>query len=75
MDVGSKNTFEKLMIGLLSEDELAALLDVKAQTLQSWRVQKTGPDFVKLGKAVFYRKTDVEDWIAANVVPTNRKMS
>jgi hypothetical protein len=67
--------FSKLMIGLLSEDELASLLDVKPQTLQTWRMQKTGPDFVKLGKAVFYRKLDVEAWVEANVVPTRRVMS
>ena len=63
---------KKLLIGLLSEDELAELISVKTQTLQAWRSQKTGPDFVKLGKAVFYRKSDVEEWIAANVVATNR---
>jgi predicted DNA-binding transcriptional regulator AlpA len=67
--------FSKLMIGLLSEEELAMLLDVKTQTLQTWRVQKTGPDFVKLGKSVFYRKSDVEEWIAANVVATRRVMA
>jgi len=67
--------YNKLMIGLLSEDELATLIDVKSQTLQTWRVQKTGPDFVKLGKSVFYRKSDVEEWIAANVVATNRVAS
>jgi predicted DNA-binding transcriptional regulator AlpA len=67
--------FSKMMIGLLSEDELASLLDVKPQTLQTWRMQKTGPDFVKLGKAVFYRKLDVEAWVEANVVPTRRVMS
>lgn len=67
--------YNKLMIGLLSEHELAALIDVKSQTLQTWRVQKAGPDFVKLGKSVFYRKSDVEEWIAANVVPTRRVMA
>jgi predicted DNA-binding transcriptional regulator AlpA len=67
--------FSKLMIGLISENELASLLDVKPQTLQTWRMQKTGPDFVKLGKNVFYRKLDVETWVEANVVPTRRVMS
>lgn len=61
-----------MSVGLMSEEELAVLLDVKPQTLQTWRVQKTGPDFVKLGKAVFYRRADVEAWIASNVVVTKR---
>ena len=30
---------------------------------------------VKLGRAVFYRRKDVEDWIAMNVVPMDRAMS
>lgn len=59
-------------LGLLSEDELAALIDVKPHTLAVWRAEGKGPDFTKLGKSVFYRRKDVEDWIAANVVVTKR---
>lgn len=59
-------------VGLLSEDDLANILDVGIATLQSWRAGKTGPDYVKAGKKVFYRRADVEEWIAANVVVTNR---
>ena len=72
MDEDNKKTGLRMMVGLLSEDELAVMIDVKPQTLQTWRVQKTGPDFVKLGKAVFYRRSDVEAWIASNVVVTKR---
>lgn len=72
IDEENKKTGLRMMVGLLSEDELAVMIDVKPQTLQTWRVQKTGPDFVKLGKAVFYRRSDVEAWIASNVVVTKR---
>lgn len=72
MDEENKKTGLRMSVGLLSEDELAVMIDVKPQTLQTWRVQKTGPDFVKLGKAVFYRRSDVEAWIASNVVVTKR---
>jgi len=72
VDEDNKKTGLRMMVGLLSEDELAVMIDVKPQTLQTWRVQKTGPDFVKLGKAVFYRRSDVEAWIASNVVVTKR---
>ena len=62
----------RLKLGLMSEDDLARALDVKVTTLQDWRQRKIGPDYVKLGKGTFYRRQDVEDWIAANVVATKR---
>jgi predicted DNA-binding transcriptional regulator AlpA len=48
------------------------MLQVSEDTLREWRRLKTGPDFVKVGKAVLYRETDVQKWIEMNVVPTTR---
>lgn len=59
-------------LGLLSEDELATLLEVKPHTLAVWRSEGKGPDYTRLGKSVFYRQADVETWVAANVVVTKR---
>jgi len=59
-------------IELFSEDDLAEVLDVKPPTLATWRAEEKGPDYVKLGKSVFYRKQDVLEWINANVVLTKR---
>lgn len=61
-------------MGLLSEHDLSALIGVQVRTLQKWRCLKTGPDFVRLGKVVFYRRADIEKWIELNVVPTKRVM-
>ena len=57
---------------LLSPADLAALLAVDERTLAVWRCQKRGPDFVKLGRAVFYRKENVAEWIRLNTVTTDR---
>jgi hypothetical protein len=57
---------------LLSEDDLSALIGVDPRTLAVWRCQKRGPDIVRLGRAVFYRRQDVLDWIALNVSPMDR---
>jgi predicted DNA-binding transcriptional regulator AlpA len=54
-------------LGLLTEEELCSALDNKPATLQQWRCEGYGPKWVKLGKAVFYRFTDVEDWINRSV--------
>lgn len=53
-------------------DELAVMLDVTPATLGEWRRLKQGPDFVKTGKSVMYRETDVQDWLKRNVVPVVR---
>lgn len=62
----------RMELGLMSEDDLCELLEVKVQTLQTWRSNKLGPDYVKLGKSVFYRTADVLEWAALNLVVTRR---
>lgn len=57
---------------LLSPADLAALLSVDERTLATWRTQKRGPDFVRLGRMVAYRRADVNAWVELNVVPTDR---
>jgi hypothetical protein len=59
---------------LLSPTDLSALIGVDERTLAVWRSspRPRGPDFVKLGRAVFYRRADVTAWIELNVTPTDR---
>jgi predicted DNA-binding transcriptional regulator AlpA len=59
---------------MLSPADLAALIGVDERTLAVWRagLRPRGPDFVKLGRAVFYRRADVNAWIALNVTSTDR---
>lgn len=55
-------------LGLMTQEELATMLDVTVDTLREWRRLKQGPDFVKTGKGVMYREIDVQDWLKRNVV-------
>ncbi len=57
--------------GLLSPADLSALIGVDERTLAVWRVGRRGPDFVKLGRAVFYRRADVNAWIELNISATD----
>jgi len=50
-------------LDLISGPELAIALGLAEQTLASWRSDKQGPDFVKLGKSVFYQRDDLAAWI------------
>lgn len=59
------------MSDLLSTDEAARLLSKPAATLVRWRFERVGPPFVKLGKAVRYRREDIEDYIMANRIEPN----
>lgn len=49
-----------------TQSEAADLLRVSPRTLERYRVAGTGPRFVKLGRRVLYRASDLEAWAAAN---------
>ena len=53
---------------LLDQREAARLLRLSERTLERLRLQGGGPLYVKAGRAVRYRETDLEAWIAARVV-------
>ena len=69
MELG-RNLRDKL--GLFTQEELATLLEVTPDTLREWRRLKQGPDFVKTGKGVMYRLSDIQDWLKINVVLATR---
>ena len=45
--------------------EAAGYMDLKKSTLEAWRCRGGGPVFLKLGKAVRYRKKDLDSFINA----------
>lgn len=70
MDVIGYERREGLKI--YNEAELAAMLELKPHTLMQWRAENKGPDYTKLGRSVFYRHSDLMEWIARNVQVVNR---
>ena len=48
---------------LLTETDVAKLLHVSLGTIRRWRIQERGPQFVKLGASVRYRREAVSDWL------------
>jgi predicted DNA-binding transcriptional regulator AlpA len=59
-------------VGLLTTAELSLMIGVTTKQLWSWRSENKGPDYVKLGRTVFYRRADVLDWIERCVVVMKR---
>lgn len=41
---------------------------INVRTLANWRSQGNGPSFVKIGGAIAYRLSDVEEWEKRNTV-------
>lgn len=58
------------MEALLSPRELAQRLDKSTKTLETWRREGTGPAFIRVGREVRYRETDVTRWLERNTVTT-----
>ena len=58
--------------GLLSRSDFAALVGIDERTADTWRAQGKGPDVVRVGRSIFYRRRDVEAFIDMNVVLMDR---
>jgi predicted DNA-binding transcriptional regulator AlpA len=53
---------------LLNEIQAADLLRLSCRTLQAWRSQGVGPEYVKAGRAVRYRRSALIAWTEQNTV-------
>jgi predicted DNA-binding transcriptional regulator AlpA len=56
----------------LKNDEVAAMIGIRPDTLKTWRVQGKGPRYRKIGTsrqgAVYYDRNEVEAWLRAREV-------
>ena len=52
---------------LLTPAELANEWGMKTTTLANWRSAGDGPKFTKIGGKVFYRRQDIQAYIASRV--------
>ena len=50
----------------LTETEAATRLGLKVATLRAWRNQGRGPAYVRLGRAIRYLSTDLDDFLQSN---------
>lgn len=52
----------------LRPDEAASYLRTSDRTLSRWRQMRIGPPWVRAGRAVLYRRKDLDEWLAQNRV-------
>lgn len=50
---------------ILSERQVAEYLNMSAASLRKWRRLGDGPKFVKIGRAVRYKRQDVDTWLSS----------
>ena len=52
---------------LISAAQVPQYLGIQRQTLARWRHEGFGPQWVRMGRLIFYRSTDLRDWIKSRV--------
>ncbi len=52
----------------LDEKRLCAELGISPVTATKWRAKAKGPPFIKVGRLVRYRRSDLESWLALRTV-------
>lgn len=48
---------------MMTTEELSVMLRIAVATLRQWRSEGKGPPWVKVNRAVRYRREDVERWL------------
>jgi len=48
---------------MLNEHQVADYLNMSVASVRRWRLFRKGPKFVKIGRAVRYKHSDVEVWL------------
>lgn len=51
---------------IMTTAQAAEYLQLAEQTLEGWRRKRTGPPFIRIKRAVRYRKGDIDAWLEAN---------
>lgn len=51
---------------MFNTDQASYYLGLARATLEAWRTRGGGPVFIKLGKAVRYRQTDLDEFLEKN---------
>lgn len=52
----------------INTENAAKRVGLSASSLEKARVNGTGPKYIKLGRSVRYRVTDLDEWVACRVV-------
>lgn len=57
---------------LLNEIQAAEMLHHQPSTLQKWRLDRKGPNYIKIGRKIFYEPSEIEKFIRSRRVNLTR---
>ena len=63
MSESTSDTGHNLLADYLTEDQMAAELDVVVETLRRWRRRGEGPPITKFGTRVLYHAPSAREWL------------
>ena len=52
----------------LDEKGLCALLGISSVTATKWRAKAKGPPFIRVGRLIRYRRSDIDAWLRTNTI-------
>jgi hypothetical protein len=64
-----------MLDGYLPESEFAVQINKSIRTFVSWRTQRTGPPWIKVGKEIYYSKAAAREWLKSIEVHAKRSRS
>jgi excisionase family DNA binding protein len=59
---------------LFTEVQAAEFLNLSVRTLQAWRVTGSKIPFIRCGRAIRYRSSDLAAWVSANTVTSTSEV-
>ena len=58
---------------IMTEADVAELMQVTVRTVQGWRYNKIGPPYTKIGGTIRYRRSQILEWMSdQRTEPSNR---
>jgi hypothetical protein len=73
-EAGVEGRTQRLLADYFSEERFADEIGYTVRAVRSWRSQRRGPPFIKIGKAVYYKITAVEAWLKTLERPTRSSL-
>lgn len=68
------NAKSRESLSLLNTTQLAWITDTSKSTWEKMRMRGQGPQYIKVRNLVWYRRADVDAWLAAHEISTKEVM-
>jgi predicted DNA-binding transcriptional regulator AlpA len=60
---------------LLTQDQVADIFQVSPRTVEDWRATGKGPRFIRIGRSVRYRDSDITVYLDDAIIASHREQA